>query len=49
MPIRIGSNSCLSIAAITPDAEMHEISCSLLRPPHIMATRFFTILLSPLR
>ena len=40
MPISMGSNLLRSIAESTPPAEMQEISCSLERPPQIIATRF---------
>ena len=39
MPINTGSNKERSIAASTPPAEIHEISCSLERPPQMIATR----------
>ena len=41
IPIRTGSYRVRSIAPSTPPAEIQEISCSLLRPPQIIATRFF--------
>ncbi len=43
MPMRIGSYLLRSIASNTPLAEIQEISCSLLRPPQIMATRVLLI------
>ena len=50
MPISIGSNFDLSIAANTPLAEIQEMGCSLLCPPATIATRIFFIRdQSPLR
>ena len=43
IPIKTISNLLVSIADKTPPAETHEISCSLLLPPQIMATRFLAI------
>jgi len=37
IPINIGSNLLRSIEPRTPFAETHEISCSLLFPPQIIA------------
>ena len=41
MPISIGSYLLLSSAAKTPPAETQEISCSLDRPPKMIAITFF--------
>jgi hypothetical protein len=40
IPIKIGSYALRSIAESTPAAEMQEISCSLDRPPQMIATRW---------